>query len=32
MKLKEEIANINKQSEEIAQIREDITNLFKEME
>jgi hypothetical protein len=32
MKLKEEIANINKQSEEIAQIREDINNLFKEME
>lgn len=32
MKLKEEIANINKQSEEIAQIREDIVNLFKEME
>lgn len=32
MKLKEEIANINKQSEEIAQIREDIINLFKEME
>lgn len=31
MKLKEEIANINKQSEEIAQIREDINNLFKEM-
>lgn len=32
MKLKEEIANINKQSEEIAQIREDIIDLFKEME
>lgn len=32
MKLKEEIANINKQSEEIAQIREDIINLFREME
>lgn len=32
MKLKEEIANINKQSEEIAQIREDIINIFKEME
>jgi hypothetical protein len=32
MKLKEEIANINKQSEEIAQIREDINNLSKEME
>lgn len=32
MKLKEEISNINKQSEEIAQIREDIINLFKEME
>lgn len=32
MKLKEEIANISKQSEEIAQIREDINNLFKEME
>lgn len=31
MKLKEEIANINKQSEKIAQIREDINNLFKEM-
>lgn len=32
MKLKEEIENINKQSEEIAQIREDIINIFKEME
>lgn len=32
MKLKEEIANINKQSEKIAQIRKDINNLFKEME
>ena len=32
MKLKEEIANINKQSEEIARIREDIINLFEEME
>ena len=32
MKLKEEIANINKQSEEIADIREDIINLLKEME
>lgn len=32
MKLKEEIANINRQSEEIADIREDIINLLKEME
>lgn len=32
MKLKEEIAKINKDTEEIAQIREDIINLFKEME
>lgn len=32
MKLKEEIENIDKQSEEIAQIREDIINLFEEME
>lgn len=32
MKLKEEIAKINKDSEEISQIREDIINLFKEME
>lgn len=32
MKLKEEIENIDKQSEEIAQIREDIISLFKEME
>lgn len=32
MKLKEEIENINKQSEEIAQIREDIISLFEEME
>lgn len=31
MKLKEEIAKINKDSEEIAQIREDILDLFKEM-
>lgn len=32
MKLKEEIENINRESEEISQIREDIINLFKEME
>ena len=32
MKLKEEIVKINKDSDEIAQIREDIINLFKEME
>lgn len=32
MKLKEEITKINKDSEEIAQIKEDIINLFKEME
>lgn len=31
MKLKEEIAKINKDSDEIAQIREDILDLFKEM-
>lgn len=32
MKLKEEIENIDKQSEEIAQTREDIISLFEEME